>query len=208
MTLLFMGAHYRSEFLYNAITLLKLGWKYDLRYQIAARYIKSGESVVDVCSGSGRLKDFIPKDCSYTAIEASPEFLSILKKKGINSGQWDLHAGWLPSASVFDVIVMVISFYHFRETSASRLLESFKKAAKRVVIVEDVLRCPRGKGSMIQRAMNYLCRTDYYVPVASWYTRPEFEQLMRGHGYQCEAVASRYMVGSYGFPKKPDHEGA
>jgi hypothetical protein len=178
---------------------LKLGSSHSLRYQIAARYIKPGEFVADVCSGAGRFKDFIPESCSYTAVEASPEFLAILKKKRLNSAKWDLHAGWLPSVPVCDVLVMIISLCQFRETSAARLLESLKKAAKRIVIVEDVLREPRKKGSLIQRVMNYLCETDYYRSVVSWYTRSEFERLMQGHGFQCENVSGRYSVGLYGF---------
>lgn len=197
---LIKGAHYRSEFLYKTLALLKLGFEFGLRFQIAARYINPGESVVDVCAGPGQLRDFIP-DCAYTAIEASPKFLSALQKKGAHIIPVNLHKGWPPTAPVFDVLVTVISLCQFRDTSVQGLLESFKKAAKRVVIVEDVLRHSRGKGSLVQKAMNYLCETDYYVPVASWYTRPEFEQLMRDHGYQCESVSSRYMVGLYGFEK-------
>jgi hypothetical protein len=193
------GAHYRSEFLYNALALLKLGREYHFRFQIAARHIKPGESVVDVCSGPGQLKDFISKDCAYTAIEASPEFLSNLRKKSASTIPWDLHAGWPPSVPGSDVIAMVIALSQFRDTSTHSLLESFKKASRRVVIVEEVLLRPRKQGAWLQRAMNYLCGTDYYVPVLSWYTRPEFKQLMRDHGYHCEEVSGRYMVGSYGF---------
>ena len=197
---LIRGAHYRSEFLYEALAMLKLGREYRLRYKVAARYIGPAESVTDVCSGAGRLRDFISEDCHYTAVDASPEFLSIIKKKGFNTIAWDLHRGWPPFVPGSDVIAMVISLSQFRKTSADTILESFKTAAKRVVIVEDVLMRSRGEGSLTQRAMNYLCGTDYYVPVDSWYTRPEFEQLMQSHGYQCKAVSDRYMVGSYGFP--------
>lgn len=201
---LMKGAHYRSEFLYNALALLKLGSGYRLRYQIAAHSIKPGEFVVDVCSGPGQLKDFIPKSCGYLAMDASPEFLSSLKKKGASSILQDLHKGWPPSVPVADVIVMVISLCQFRDTSADRLLESFKTAGKRVVIVEDVLSRARGKSSWLQRAMNYLCATDFYVPVTSWYTHSEFEQLMQHHGYQCQKISGRYMMGLYGLNSDPN----
>jgi len=196
------GIHYRSVFLYNALATLKLRRERCRRYQIAAGYIKPGESVVDVCSGAGQLKDFIPENCIYMAMDASPEFLSVPKKKGVNTVLWDLHTGWPSSVSGIDVITMVIALSQFRNTTAAMLLESFKRAAKRVVIVEDVLRRARGKGSLTQQVMNYLCGTDYYVPVDSWYTRPEFESLMREHGYRCESISGRYMVGSYGFQDK------
>ena len=194
----FKGSHYRSEFLYTAFTLLKLGWKRHLRYRIVKQYIKPADSVVDVCSGPGRLKDFIPKECTYTAVEASPEFISILRRRGINHVSWNLHAGWPESILAPDVIVMVISLSQFRKTSADLLLESFKKTARRVVIVEDVLFRPRKEESLRQRAINYLCATDYYVPVA-WYTRSEFAELMQSHGYQCKEASGRYMVGLYGY---------
>ncbi|MEI7751263.1 MAG: class I SAM-dependent methyltransferase [Candidatus Omnitrophota bacterium] len=193
------GAHYRSEFLYSALALLKLGKEYDLRFKIAARYIGPEESVIDVCSGPGDLRNFIPGDCTYTAMDASLEFLSLLKKKNVETIVCDLNAGWPPSVPGSDVITMVIALSQFRNTTADILLESFKEAAKRVVIVEDVLPRPQKEGSLIQRAMNYLCGTDYYVPVSSWYTCSEFQRLMRDHGYQCETVSSRYMVGLYGF---------
>ncbi|MFA5144903.1 MAG: hypothetical protein WC723_02730 [Candidatus Omnitrophota bacterium] len=192
------GSHYRSEFLYTALTLLKLGPGYHLRYRIAARYIHPKESVIDVCSGSGGLKYFIPKDCPYTAVEASPEFSAILQKKGLNHITCDLHAGLPHPALSSDVIVMLISLCQFRNASAGFLLESFKKMAKRVVIIEDVLSCPRSERSLVYRAINYLCATDYCLPF-SLYTRLEFTELMRNHGYACEDAGGRYMVGSYGY---------
>lgn len=193
------GIHYRSAWFYNVFALMKLGNEYARRFQIAARYIHPGETVIDVCSGPGTLRNFIPRDCLYTAMDASPEFLASLEKKGIPAIVWNLHKGWPESASVFDVLVMVISLSQFRDTSADALLESFKKAARRVVIVEEVLGRPRGQGSWVQRAVNYLSGTEYYRPVSSWYTREVFERLMRGHGYQSNEVSGRYMVGSYGF---------
>lgn len=199
MRLFFLrGLHYRSEFFYTALTLLKLGWKYHLRYRIARQYIKPADSIVDVCSGPGNLKDFVSKECIYTAIEASPEFISILQKKGIKHISWNLHAGWPESILAPDIIVMVISLCQFRKTSADFLLESFKKVSSRVVIVEDVLPRPRKEESLLQQAINYLCATDYYVPV-TWYTRLEFAELMRSHGYQCQEASGRYLVGLYGY---------
>ena len=198
------GIHYRNSYFYNALDLLKLGREYDLRFQIAARYINPGESVVDVCAGPGRLKDFLFKDCTYTVIDASHEFCATLQRKGIPCIVRDLHSGWPQAVPGADVLVMIISLSQFRKTSVDDLLENFKRVTKRVLIVEDVLSRSRSERSFFQRAINYLCGTDYYVPVVSWYTRPEFEQLMRDHGYQCEAVSSRYMIGSYGFSNKTE----
>ncbi len=175
---------------------IKLGPQYHLRYQIASGFIKPGDRVLDVCSGPGAFKDFLPAGCSYTALEASPAFAAALKRKGRACVLCDLHQGLPPSAPDADVIVMNISLCQFRKTSADVLLESFKIKARRVVIVEDVLSRRRTEDSLFQKAVNFLCATDYYVPV-EWYTRSDFRELMRRHGYQCRDVPGRYAVGSY-----------
>ena len=178
---------------------LKRGWRRDERYRIAARYVRPGESVLDVCAGPGRLQKFLPKNSSYVAMDGSPQFLSQVWQKGVATVLWNLHQGWPQKTPQTDVIVMIISLSQFRDVSAGALLENFKKGAKRVVIVEEVLERKRSRASFIQKIINYLCGTDYYIPVSSWYTRQEFSQLMRDHGYQCEKISDRYDVGSYGF---------
>ena len=181
------------------LDLLKRGRRRDERYRIAARYVQPGESVLDVCAGSGRLQKFLPENCPYAAMDGSPQFLSQVRKKSRPTVLWDLHQGWPEKTPRADIIIMVISFSQFRDVSAGTLLEDFKKGAKRVVIVEEVLERKRSQASFIQKIINYLCGTDYYIPVSSWYTRQEFLQLMRDHGYQCEEVSNRYSIGSYGF---------
>lgn len=191
------GAHYRSEMFYHFLTLLTLGKDCGLRYRIAAEYVNPGESLWDVCAGTGRLKNFLPEGCSYMALESSPEFLSVLGKRGINHIVWNFHKGWPENIPPADVVIMLISLYQFRKTSVDHLLESFKTAARRVVIVEDVLPRPGGEKSPVQRLMNYLCAAECYLPVTR-FARAEFEQLMRRHGYRWERTSGRYMVGLYG----------
>lgn len=190
------GIHYRSELFYNLQAAAKLGSQYRLRFRIAARYVKPGESVVDLCSGPGSFRHFLPQDCTYTAVDASPEFLKILRKRKVRHLRHDLHQGWPAAVSRSDVAVMIISLCQFRDTSAGLLLEEAKRAAQRVVIVEDVLERPRGKETWFQRAVNYLCAADYYVPI-ELYTREAFIMLMRSRGYRCVDGSGRYVVGIY-----------
>jgi len=196
MTPPFKGYHYRSAWFYNVADLFKRGAAYNARFRIAARHVRPGDAVLDVCSGTGRFRGFIPADCPYTAVEASPEFCRVLGKKRIGRIMTDLHQGLPADVPRHDVAVMIISLVQFRKTSAGRLLEAFKKASGRVVIVEEVLPCPRPEYSWFQKVVNYLCATDYYVPV-SWYARGDFEELMRRHGYRCERTGGHYMVGYY-----------
>jgi len=188
------GIHYRSRMFYDLQNRWKLGRDYDLRFLIAARYVKPGESVLDLCSGFGQLKEYLPPDCSYRCIEASPEFVRILQHKKIPVLVHNLHQRADTDSLKTDTAVMIVSLCHFRSTTADELLEMFKTTAKKVVIVEDVLARPRGERSFLQRAMNYLCRTDYYVPV-ELFTADEFQALMQRHGYACRRHDARYCVG-------------
>ncbi len=190
------GIHYRNRWFYDLQNRLKLGGDHELRFKIASQYLKSGDNVLDLCSGLGQLKGFLPPGCHYRCIEASREFTAILKQNGVTVIVHDLHQG-LPSGLKADAAVMIVSINQFRDTSIDDLLEGFKKVAGRVIIVEDVLQRPRPKNSFLQRAMNYFCQTEYYRPV-ELLTRNEFEDLMRRHGYTCRPYDQRYFVGCYG----------
>ncbi len=190
------GIHYRNAFIYSLLTFLKLGRDFSLRYKIASEYIKPGDFVLDVCAGVGRLADFLPQDCKYLAIEASPEFAAILSRRGLDCKKVDLHTGTMPAGLRTDVAVLIISLCHFRQTSLDILLESFKKISRKVVIVEDVLLKKRGKNSLLQKAMNYFCSTAYFLPM-ELFTITEFEQAMRKHSYACQKYNARYWVGCY-----------
>jgi hypothetical protein len=190
------GIHYRNRWFYDLQNRLKLGRDHDLRFRIAAGYLKPGDNVLDVCSGFGQLKNFLPPGCHYRCVEASGPFVDILKRNGVTAIVHDLHHG-LPSGLKADAAVMIVSINQFRDTSIHELLEGLKKVAGRVVIVEDVLARPRGKGSFLQNAMDYCCQTEYYRP-AELLTRHEFEDLMSRHGYACRPYDQRYWVGCYG----------
>lgn len=201
------GINYRNASVYNLLTKLKLGYNYNFRYRLAAQYIDQGDSVLDICGGTGDFKSFLPENCDYACIEASPEFVSELKKKNIEHVKTDLHKGLNGNALKRDVVVMIISLCQFRNTSMHDLLEGFKKIGKKVVIVEDVLANKRRKDCIRQKAMDYLCMADYYFPV-ELFTFEEFRKVMDEHNYQCIQHSRRYSVGIYpafernpGFPR-------
>ena len=192
----FKGIHYRNRLVYNIFTFLKLRTAYTVRYKIAARYIEAGSSVLDVCSGSGELKEFLPSGCTYTGIDASPEFIANLSKKSVPHRHMNLHNGISPATFQADIVVMIISLAQFRHTSVDTLLEDFKKIAKRVIIIEDVVAKQTKIHTFIRPIMNYVSATDYYVP-GELFTMNEFEHLMRAHHYQCIKEGNRYYVGYY-----------
>lgn len=193
------GIHYRNIHVYNFLTWLKLRSEYNLRYKIARSYINAGESVLDVCSGPGKLKEFIPLGCEYMAMEASPQFISNLLKQGIKTSSFNLHQG-LPADNLkVDVVVMLISLCQFRQTSLNRLLEDFKRIGKRIVIIEDVLSRRRSMKNFIQRIMNFLCGQDYFIPM-ELFTVDEFKKTMQAHRYEYRPYNQRYHVGCYGGP--------
>jgi hypothetical protein len=95
-----------------------------------------------------------------------------------------------------NVATMLIALCQFRETSLHTLLEDLKKAAERIVIVEDVLAQPRALNSPLQKTMNYLCAIEHFVPMRL-FTQKEFETIMKQHQYQCIKHDKRYYVGYY-----------
>lgn len=195
-TLFLRGLHYKNLLAYNLITFLKLRTQYYFRYRIASQYIKEGDSILDVCSGAGRFREFLPKRCKFECIEASPEFIAKLNKKNIKNNCINLHEGIKLEAVKVDVIVMIISLWQFRNTSVHVLLEDFKKIAKRVIIVEDVMQSRNDENFFIGKIMNYLCTANYYFPI-KLFSVDEFEDIMREHNYKYRKYSRRYVVGCY-----------
>ena len=195
-TFFIKGILYRNPLIYNLLAKIKLRRDSSIRYEIAAKYIKAGDSVLDVCAGMGELKNFLPESCKYICLEASPEFLSQLSQKNIQYKSINLHEGINTEDFQVDAVVMIISLYQFRNTSMHNLLEDFKKIAKKVVIVEEVLVKKRGKDSFVQKTINYLCATDYYLPI-ELFSFDEFEEVMQKHNYRREKYRKRYIVGYY-----------
>ena len=187
------GSHYQNPLIYNFFTFFKLREQYQLRFQIAAQYIRPGESILDVCAGFGEFKDFLPSSCPYAVIEASPVFSRQLAKRHIPYHVQNLHNGMDLKIPPVDVITMIISLCQFQETSLHHLLEDFKKIAQKVVIVEDVQnKTPR----FVEKVRDYLCATDYYRPMRL-FSAEEFQTVMEDHGYRCKKYSERYWVGYF-----------
>ena len=193
---LLKGIHYTSPLAYKFQTFCKLGPQVNKRFEIASRYVKNGERVLDLCAGTGDLKKFLPGGCTYRAIEGSTAFASTIEKKCIDCTILDLHDGMSGFNNTADTAVMIISLCQFRDTSVNSLLEDLKKISRRVVIVEDVLLRKTNMRGFIDKAMNYFCATDFYRPT-ELLTRIEFESLMRDHGYRYIQHDKRYAIGLY-----------
>ncbi len=192
------GIHYRNCFIYELFTFLKLGIRCHLRYNIAAQYIVSGESVLDVCAGTGRFCGYLPRGCNYFTIEASDGFIPMLSKRSKKNIKINLHEG-IEIGRFFrvDVVVMLISLCQFRDTSMNQLLEGFKRIAqKKVVIIEDVLASKDEHRSLKRKIMNYLCAEDYFLPLRL-FSFEEFRAVMLRHNYICKRYNTRYAIGYY-----------
>jgi cyclopropane fatty-acyl-phospholipid synthase-like methyltransferase len=196
MSTFLKGIHYNNLAVYNTLTFLKLGFDYYTRFKIASGYIKPGESVLDLCAGDGSLSRFLPSGCRYECVELSPAFSSRLSNRSIPNHKINLHEGITGLEQKFDAAVMLISLCHFRETSIHSLLEELKNTAKRVIIIEDVLPSKRAKNTLLQRTMNYLCSTNYYVPL-ELFTADNFGRVMDEHGYTVTKHTKRYHAGFF-----------
>lgn len=189
------GILYRNAFLYMLVTLFKLGSKKNLRFQIAAQYISAGESVLDVASGGGWLRDYIPASCSYTCIEMGDAFTKSLAKRNVSFMKMNLHQGIDGLKTKFDTAVMIISLYQFRHTSIDQLLEQFKEVANKVVIVEEVSALENNELTIKDKALNYLCKTEYFMPTKIL-SAHEFRAICEKHGYEVKIDSRKnsYMI--------------
>lgn len=190
------GIHYRSRFVYQGLTYLKLFSETNLRFQIAQKFINDHESVLDVCSADGQLEDFLSLNCQYHCIENSPQFCRRLAQRNIPFESYDLQKGLPIKGKEFDVVVMIISLCHFRD-NADDLLRTFKQIGKKVVIIEDVLADEKLDRTFKRHMMNYLCQTPEN-PALKLFTREQFALLMQQNGYETIQYNFRYMVATFG----------
>lgn len=202
--MLFKGILYKNKRVYRLLTKIKLGKKSCVRYQLAAKFLLAGESVLDICAGIGDLKNYLPQNCYYETIEASPQFAKYLQKNKIKNNLLDISKS-LDIVNKFDNVIMIISLYHFKNLSIDYLLQQFKGIAyKRVIIVEEVINTPSKKlplrmslaqkiGSLLT---NYLCQTDYFKPT-KLFDKKILEAYFNNHSYQIYNENDYYMVGVY-----------
>jgi len=201
------GLHYNNILIYNLITKLKFKGFEKLRFDIAKNLIRDGESVLDICSGPGELRKFLPETCTYAAVEMSPKFINHLQKNNIQTFSINLHDEFNLDYEV-DTIIMIYSLYQFKNTSARNLLNEFKRVAtKKVIIVEEILEekneaIPSKYSSLYiaQRigmvARDYLCSLDFYRPT-NLFGEDEFKKLMSASEYQITSLSNMCTVAVY-----------
>ncbi len=198
MTFSFLqGIPYRDVFIYNFLTFLKLGYSYDLRFKIVQPYLHKDDVILDVCAGYGRLKKFIPKECTYHCIDASPTFLKKLKQKEIPSSLQNINEKCVINYSHYTVVVMIISLCHFPKSRIHTLLDSFTKMGNRVIIIEEVIKTPKQNHTWLRKIMNYLCCVDYNKHL-SLLTFEEFKDILSKHNYKVTRYNNRYSIGTFG----------
>ncbi len=195
------GIHYRSPLAYQAITHILLGKARRRRFEIAAELLGGSSSVLDICAGTGGLKDFLPPAAAYTALDASPEFIRFMDTKNICCRQCTIEEAMDQTTHIgkFDAVVMIISLCQARAYDMDGILTGLKKMAKKCVIVEDVKTRPLRS---VSRLMNYFCARDYYRP-CTVFTRPEFETLMSAHGFVVSHHDERYSSAVYEEHERP-----
>lgn len=91
MRTFFKGIHYNNRLFYNGITWCLLRHSYHKRFYLAAQYIQAGDCVLDVCSGFGQLRQFLPEKCTYKAIEGNTACVKYLKSVDVDCLYANLH---------------------------------------------------------------------------------------------------------------------
>lgn len=194
ITIMIKGVHYRSRLFYRAQTLVKLGKGHGDRFRIAANYIIPGSRVIDICSGPGDLRHYLPPGCRYSGLEASPSFVRHLDRRNIPCHQHNLQLPLAPLKIKADVATMLISLCHFHRERALSLLAELSRLAHTVIIVEEVTQKKRPATSALQAVMNYLSATAYTASYQIM-TDKEFYELVQVAGYRYERISQRYAVG-------------
>lgn len=192
------GILYRNTFLYMLVTFLKLRSKKNLRFQIAAQHISPGESVLDVASGGGWLRDYLSATCTYTCIEVGDAFIQSLTKRDVRFIKMNLHQGMSELITKYDTVVMIISLYQFRHTSLDQLMDQFKKIANKVVIIEEVSLSESDELTIKDKILNFLCKTEYFMPTKIL-SAHEFSAICEKHGYEVkiDSRKNNYMIATY-----------
>jgi SAM-dependent methyltransferase len=115
------------------------GRHYTARYAAVAELVPTGASVVELCCGPGVLyRRFLDgKVGSYTGLDYSPRFVSLLRRRGIDARLFEV-GGEVPVPTA-DVVIMQASLYHFLADSA-RVIEQMRSAAREQVIVVEPIR--------------------------------------------------------------------
>lgn len=151
---------YQNAMLYEAVMAGLYGrTAYLERFQAVAKFIESGNRVLDVCAGPCRLAGYVKKKgATYTAYDLSPFFVERGIRRGIDIQLRDIASTAIPSGA-FDVVVLQSSLYQFIPEE-QRLLSKLLHATPRLILTEPVQ-------NVSSSAMPWLQR------FSRWFTEPE-----------------------------------
>lgn len=200
------GILYNSVTIYNLVTKIKLGKHYSFRYELCASNIKTDSSILDICPGPGDLKNYLPSSIKYETLEYSKAFISALEKKGVTNHKINLHnfnEAELPNT--YDVVVMLISLYPFRNSNLNKIINFMKNKGKKVIIIEEVILENQSKNSSFwkyicqkfgKKFRDYICHTDCSQP-ADLFSEKEFIDIMNKHNFTIHKHPYGYMLASF-----------
>jgi len=182
---LFQGILYKNDFIYNFLDYLKNKGNKNLRFKILNKYISKQKSLIDICGGSGWLKDHIDQSIEYTVADASGEFGKICKSKNIKFLKLNCTKFNIKKVK-FDYSVMIISLYQFKK-NVNEIITNLKKITKKkIIIIEEI--SPKDESnyfSNIKKIIrDYLCKTDFYIKNNDLYNLHEFSSLMKKNKFE------------------------
>jgi SAM-dependent methyltransferase len=122
--------------LYESIIDFILGSRQEFKYKWVSSIVKVGESILDFGCGTGRLKKYLPKKCSYVGVDLNPKFLFHCIVRGINVIKDDLLSNKFYGRK--DNVVLIDIVHHVFPNS-QKLIEKAMKHAKKKVIICDMI---------------------------------------------------------------------
>jgi SAM-dependent methyltransferase len=137
---------YRNAVLYELAMRLLYRSGYRRRQEAIAELVPFGVSVLEVCSGPGRLYlDYLrDKGITYVGLDLSEAFVRYLRTRGGRALVWDVRSATpLPPA---DWVVMQASLYQFLPDARPVVDRMLEAARQHVVIAEPVHNLAAGGG--------------------------------------------------------------
>jgi hypothetical protein len=128
---------YWSPALYDVTMWLLHGRELGVATDRVAGYIEPDSKVVDVCAGTAHLAaSVVARGCTYLALDFNSTFVLSVRKRGIRARFHNVHTDAIPAA---DYVVMISSFYHFRDCE-DEVFERLRSAARRAVVLCEPVR--------------------------------------------------------------------
>ena len=135
LSLLNKSPIYWNAAAYDLLMSLLFGRPHEQTYADVARQIPPSARVVDLCCGTGRLFRHHLRDrpCQYLGLDFNGHFVLKARRAGVPTRFFNVLSDAIPEA---EYVVMVSSFYHFRDR-AGEVIEKMKAAATRAVIISE-----------------------------------------------------------------------